>query len=131
MAQLKQASEKREPLNLFRWSQLALSIVLVLVGALCLLKYMGWAWVVSGLYGLPSEAEKVAAAQRWSLMYFWAGLLVEAALVVSVTVNLRLDNTALTGASKVVARVFGALAIAVVGTLGTSFLLSWVGKLLL
>jgi negative regulator of sigma E activity len=104
--------------------------MLVLVGALCLLKYMGWAWVVSGLYGLPSQAEKVAAAQRWSLMYFWAGLLAEAFLIASVTANLRLDNTALTGASKVVARVFGALAIAVVGTLGTAFLLTWVGKLL-
>jgi hypothetical protein len=130
MTQLKQASEKRTRRHLFRWGQLALSIVLVLVGALCLLKYMGWAWVVSGLSGLPSEAQKVAAAQRWSLTYFWAGLFAEGSLIASLTVNLRLDNTALTGAPKTLARILGSLAIAVVGTLGTAFLLTWIGKLL-
>jgi hypothetical protein len=130
MAQSKQAFGTSEPLNLFRWGQLALSIVLVLVGSLCLLKYMGWAWVVSGLYGLPSQAEKVAAAQRWSMTYFWAGLLAEGALIATLTVNVRLDNTALTGASKTVARIFGALAMAVVGTLGTAFLLTLIGKVL-
>jgi hypothetical protein len=130
MARLKQASTKRGSLYLFRWGQLALSILLVLVGALCLLKYLGWAWLVSGLYGLPSQAEKVAAAQRWSLMYFWAGLLVEGCLIASLSRNLRLDNMELSGAPKAVTRVFGAIAIAVVGTLVTAFLLSWVGKLL-
>jgi hypothetical protein len=130
MTQLSRASEKRDPLYLFRWGQLALSIILMLVGAFCLLKYMGWAWLVSGLYGLPSQAEKVAAAQRWGLMYFWAGLLVEGSLIASLAASLRLGNTELTGAPKVVARVFGAIAIAVVGTLGTAFLLTWVGKLL-
>jgi hypothetical protein len=102
----------------------------MLVGAFCLLKYMGWAGVVSGLFGLPSQAEKVAAAQRWGLMYFWAGLLVEGSLIASLAVSLRLGNTELTGAPKVVAGVFGAIAIAVAGTVGTAFLLTWVGKLL-
>jgi hypothetical protein len=125
-----QASEQRGPFYRFRWGQLALSILLMLVGAFCLLKYMGWAGVVSGLFGLPSQAEKVAAAQRWGLMYFWAGLLVEGSLIASLAVSLRLGNTELTGAPKVVAGVFGAIAIAVAGTVGTAFLLTWVGKLL-
>ncbi len=130
MTLLKQASESREPLRSVRWSLLALSIVLVLVAALCLLKYLGWAWVVSGAYGLPSQAEKVAAAQRWSLTYFWAGLLAECALIASLAVNLRLDNTELTSVSKVVVHVLSALAIAVVGTLTTAFVLTWVGRML-
>jgi hypothetical protein len=109
---------------------LALTILLVLIGAFCLLKYLGWAWVVSGAYGLPSQAEKVASAQRWSLIYFWAGLLAEGSLITSLTVNLRLDNTELTGAPKAVARVLGALGIAVMGTIGTALLLTWVGKML-
>jgi hypothetical protein len=104
--------------------------VLVLVGALCLLKYMGWAWVVSGLYGLPSQAEKVAAAQRWSLMYFWVGLLAEGALITNLIINLRFNNTELAGVPKAVARVLLAFLIAVIGTLGTVFLLSWLGKML-
>ena len=124
------SSEKRGFLYSFRWGQLALTMMLVLAGAFCLLKYLGWAWVVSGAYGLPSQAENVASAQRLSLIYFWAGLLAEGALVASLSVNLRLDNTELTGVPKAVARVLGALAIAVVGTLGMAFLLTWIGKML-
>ena len=76
---LKQAFERRDPLRPFRWGQLALTIMLVLAGAFCLMKYLGWAWVVSGAYGLPSQAGNVAVARQWSLAYFWAGLLTEGA----------------------------------------------------
>ena len=124
------SSGKHETLYSLRWGQLALSIALVLVGALCLLKYMGWAWVVSGLYGLPSQAEKVAVAQRWSLTYFWAGLLTEGALITNLAINLRFDNTQLVGVPKAVARVLSSLLIAAIGTLGTAFLLSWFGRML-
>jgi len=126
----KEASEKREPLGSLRWIELTLSIVLALVGALCLLKYLGWAWVVSGAYGLPSQAEKLAVAQRRSLTYLGAGLLAEVALIASLTANLRLGNSALTGAPKAVARILGAFAIAIVGTLVMALLLTWIGRML-
>jgi hypothetical protein len=100
------------------------------VGAFCLLKYLGWAWVVSGAYGLPSQERNVAVARQWSLAYFWAALLAEGALITNLTINLRFDNTELTGIPKAVARVLSALLIAVVGTLGTVFLLGWLGKML-
>jgi len=119
--------ETREPL---RWGFLILSLLLVLISALCLLKYMGWAWVVSGAYGLPSQAGRVAVAHRWSLMYFWAGLLTGGALVASLTFNLRFDRTQLTGGPKIAVRLLVALAIAVVGTVCTAFLLSVAGRML-
>ena len=127
---LEQASEQRDPLRPFRWGQLALTIMLILAGAFCLMKYLGWAWVVSGAYGLPSQARNVAVARQWSLAYFWVGLLTEGALITNLTINLRFDNTELTGVPKAVARVLSALLIAAIGTLGTVFLLSWLGKVL-
>lgn len=95
--------------------------------ALCLLKYMEWTWVVNGAYGLPSQAGRVVVAQRWSLMYFWAGLLTEGALVASLTFILRFDRTQLTGGPKIAVRLLVALAISVVGTVCTAFLLSVLG----
>jgi len=130
MTLLRQASEQRQRLRPFRWGQLVLTILLVVVGAFCLLKYLGWAWVVSGAYGLPSQERNVAVARQWSLAYFWAALLAEGALITNLTINLRFDNTELTGIPKAVARVLSALLIAVVGTLGTVFLLGWLGKML-
>jgi hypothetical protein len=114
----------------FRWGQVAITILLILIGALCLMKYLGWAGVVSGLYGLPSQAHTVATAQHWSFVYFWVGLLAEAVLIVNLAVRLKLDAIDLDGALKLVARGIAALTIAGAGTLGVAFLLSWVGKLL-
>jgi hypothetical protein len=125
-----QVPEERKPRLTFRWGQLALAIMLILVGALCLLKYLGWAGVVSGLYGLPSQAHTVTVAQHWSLLYFWGGLLVEVVLIVNLAARLKLDAIGLEGAPKLLARGIAALAIACAGTLGMAFLLNWVGKLL-
>jgi len=130
MAQVGYNSVRQETHEPLRWGFLILSLLLVLVSALCLLKYMGWAWVVSGAYGLSSQAERVAVAQRWSLIYFWAGLLTEGALVASLTFNLRFDRTQLTGAPKTAVRLLVASGIAVVGTLCTAFLLSVAGRML-
>ncbi len=113
-----------------QWRQLALSLVLILLGAVCLLKYLGWAWMFSGNYGLPSHAKTVLAARQWSLTYFGAGLLVEAALIANLTISLRFDNTELTGLLKILVRVLSAVGLAVIGTLGTAFLLSCVGRML-
>lgn len=82
----------------------------------------------SGNYGLPSHAGLVQAAQQKSLIYFWAGFLVEAALIANLTINIRFDDTELVGAPKTLARVLSALGIAVMGTLGAAFLLSWIGE---
>lgn len=122
--------EERPRGGAFRWAQLAITILLILIGALCLLKYMGWAGVVSGQYGLPSQAHTVAVAQRWSFVYFWAGLLAEVVLVVNLAIRLKLDTIDLEGAPKLLARGIAALVIASAGTLGVAFLLNWVGKLL-
>ena len=130
MALSRQESVRRETREPLHWQQLALSVVLILVGAFCLLKYMGWAGVVSGLSGLPSQAHTVADAQHWSLVYFWVGLLAEVVLIVTLAIRLKLDATDLDGAPKLVARAVAALAIAGVGTLGVAFLLNWAGKLL-
>jgi small-conductance mechanosensitive channel len=110
------------------WLQPTVSLLLILLGAFCLLKYLGWAWVFSGNYGLPSHAGLVQAAQQKSLIYFWAGFLVEAALIANLTINIRFDDTELVGAPKTLARVLSALGIAVMGTLGAAFLLSWIGE---
>jgi small-conductance mechanosensitive channel len=110
------------------WLQPTVSLLLILLGAFCLLKNLGWAWVFSGNYGLPSHAGLVQAAQQKSLIYFWAGFLVEAALIANLTINIRFDDTELVGAPKTLARVLSALGIAVMGTLGAAFLLSWIGE---
>jgi hypothetical protein len=130
MTLMKQASGRQEMRGSFRWGQLTLSLLLILIGAFCLLKYPGWAWVVSGAYGLPSQARNVAIARQWSLAYLWAGLLAEGVLIANLTINLRFDNTELTGVPKAVARVLSALLIASVGTFGAMFLFSWLGKML-
>jgi hypothetical protein len=114
----------------FRWVRLAIPVLLILIGAVCLLKYMGWAGVVSALNGLPSHASTVAMAARWGLVYFWGGLLAEVVLVVYLGIRLKLDAIDLEGAPKVLARGIIALAIAGVGTLGAAFLLNCIGKLL-
>jgi hypothetical protein len=107
-----------------------LSLLLIFISAFCLLKYLGWAWVFSGNFGLPSQARTVLLARQWSLTYFVAGLLAEGALITNLTINIRFENAGLTGVPKPVARILTALAIAVVGTLGVAFLLSWFGRML-
>jgi hypothetical protein len=117
--------EARRPTH---WRQRAVILLLILLGAFCFLKYLGWAWVYSGNYGLPSHAGLVQAARQKSLIYFWAGFLIEAALIANLTINIRFDNTELTGVPKALARMLGALGIAAIGTLGAAFLLSWIGE---
>lgn len=114
----------------FRFGQLALTILLVIASAICLLKYLGWAWVVSGAYGLPSQAKNVAIARHLSLAYFWGALLAEGALIVNLAVHLKLDILDVNGVLKALARGFTALIIAAVGTVSMMFLLNCLGKLL-
>lgn len=118
---------KKEVRRSLHWRHLPVNILLILLGAFCLLKYLGWAWVFSGNYGLPSHAGLVLTAQRQALTYFWVGLLVEVGLIANLTVNIRLDGTELSGVPKILARGLSALAVASIGTLGVAFLLSWIG----
>jgi hypothetical protein len=127
---LKKGSDRHESHTPLQWRQLTLSLLLILLGAFCLLKCLGWAWVYSGNYGLPSHAKIVLMAHQRSLAYFWAGLLVECVLVTNLTIHLKFHSTELTGAPKALIRVIAALTIAGIGTLSTMFLMSWVGKLL-
>jgi hypothetical protein len=111
-----------------RWLQITVNLLLILLGSICFLKYLGWAWVFSGNYGLPSHAGLVLEAQQKGLIYFWAGFLVEAALIVNLTISIRFENTELAGVPKTLARVLSALGIAAIGTLGAAFILSWIGR---
>jgi hypothetical protein len=124
------ASEERRHGVVFQWGQVAATILLILIGALCLLKYMGYGAVVSSLYGLPSQARVVATAQYWGLVYFWVGLLAEVVLFVNLTTHLKLDSIDLEGAPRLVIRGIIALSTAGAGTLGTAFLIAWAGKFL-
>jgi hypothetical protein len=92
------------------------------------LKYLGWAWVFSGSYGLPSHAGLLVEAQQKGLIYFWTGFLVEAALIANLTIIIRFDNPEPAGMPKTMARLLSAIGIAAIGTLGAAFLLSWIGK---
>lgn len=127
---LMEGSDGPEVRGSLHWRQSALSLLLVLLGAFCLLKYLGWAWVFSGNYGLASHAKTVLAARQWSMTYLWVGVLVEVALITNLMISLRFDNTDLTGVFKTLVRVLSAFGIAAIGTLGTAFLLSRVGRML-
>jgi hypothetical protein len=117
--------EVRRPTH---WRQRAVILLLILLGAFCFLKYLGWAWVYSGNYGLPSHAGLVQAARQKSKTWFWGGFLVEAALIANLTIYIRFNDTELTGVPKALARVLSAVAIAAIGTLGIAFLLGWIGE---
>jgi hypothetical protein len=110
------------------WRQKTLSLLLILTSAICFLKYLGWAWVVSGNYG-TSHSGLVLLAQHRSLAYLWTGLLVEAVLVTILTVGLKFEISELTAAPKAVLRILTALAIAGIGTLSIMLLLSWARRL--
>jgi hypothetical protein len=122
-----------EPLQMkiFRpqWVQLTVSILLLVISAFCLLKYLAWASVFSGSYGLSSQAKVVALARTRSLAYLWAGLLAEGTLVAYLVVYFKLNISELSGMLKFWARLFVALAVAGLGTFGVAFLLDWLGKI--
>lgn len=117
-------SEDRRSLS---WQQPTISLLLILLGAFCFLKYLGWAAVYSGNYGVPSLARLVRDAHQRSLTYFVVCLLIETALIANLAIHLRFVGTELTDFLKVVARVASTTAIAVIGTLGAAYLLSRMG----
>jgi hypothetical protein len=127
---LKQNAQERPTGRALLWRQLILRISLILFSAFCLLKYFAWAWVFSGVYGLPSQASTVQLARHWSLAYLWAGLLAEVALMVHLAVYLKLEIMELSGLPKALGRSIVAIAIAVFGTLGAALLLDWLAKLI-
>ena len=113
-----------------KWLQRTLSLFLILACAVCFLKYLGWAWVVSGgMGGDPTQAEYLRHARQWCIAWFYASLLAEGTLVTILAIQLKFDFTDLTVIPKVVIRIAAALSIAIVGTLGTMFLLNLIGKL--
>ncbi len=113
-----------------KWLQGTLSLFLILVCALCFLKYLGWAWVVSGgMGGDPTQAEYIRQARQWGIDWLYASLLGEGILVINLTTQLKIDITDLTGIPKTIIRIAVAIIIAIVGTLSTMFLLNSIGKL--
>jgi len=109
--------------------QPAISALLILVSAVCLLKYLAWSAVFSGAYGLPSQAEAVGLARRWGLAYLSAGLLAESAGIINLIVYIKLDGNELSGMLRGVGRVIVAIVIAVLGTMSVALFLAWIGKL--
>jgi hypothetical protein len=109
---------------------MAISIVLAIACAFCLLKYLGWASVYSGKYGLPSEAALVALSRRWALIYLWIGLFAEGALIVNLIVTLRQNFFGLSGPLRILARGIVAITIAALGTTTAALMLVAVGRVL-
>jgi hypothetical protein len=72
-------------------TRVAISMILILLSALCLLKYLAWASLYSGVYGLPSQAKTIAVARHWGLVYLWVLLLVECALIANLMVTIKLE----------------------------------------
>jgi hypothetical protein len=48
-----------------------LLLLLVVMSAICLVKYAGWSAVVSGYYGLPSHGQLVARASLLATRWLW------------------------------------------------------------
>jgi len=112
-----------------KWLQRIFSLFLVLACALCFLKYLGCAWFVSGgMGGNPSQFENIRLARQLGMVYFCAGLLAEGVLVANLAFLLEFDFSDLTGLPKALIRIATALVIAMIGTLGMMFLLSWIGQ---
>jgi hypothetical protein len=114
----------------FHWMSLTISIMLILISALCFLKYVAWASLFSGLYGLPSQSEPTALARQWILTYFWVGALLEVALVANLAVSFRSSFVELAGPLRVLGRSLVAIALAALGTLGAVFLFIGLGKVI-
>jgi hypothetical protein len=113
-----------------RWGQVVISLSLIGISALCLLKFTGWAATYSGLYGLPSQTRIIPLAHQRSLIYFFAGMLAEAILIINLMLSLKFDFTERAQSLKFLARGITSFAIAAVGTLSAAWLLSSTGKLL-
>jgi hypothetical protein len=112
-----------------KWLQRILSLFLILACALCFLKYLGWAWLVSGgMGGNPSQFENIRLARQLGMVYFCAGLLAEGVLVANIAFLLKFDISDLTGLPKALIRIATALVIAMIGTLGMMLLLNWIGQ---
>lgn len=100
----------------YQKGQTIISIVLIAVSALCLLKYLAWVSLFSGVYGLPSEMKSAEAARRWGLVYLCAGVLAEGALVANLFASINLDRTELSGILRVLSRRIAAVVVAGMGT---------------
>src|ERR1700744_3181213 len=102
------------PINLIisRRVQVAITATLLLVGAVCLLKYFAWASVFSGSYGLASRTETVAVSKHWSLVYLWFGLLAECALIANLMATFKLKDSDLPPSLRILGRLIISIGIA-------------------
>jgi hypothetical protein len=110
--------------------RVVISVLLAIACAVCFKKYLGWAWVYSGQYGLPSATALVAQAGRWALIYLWIGLFAEGALIVNLIVTLRQNFFDMSGPLRVLARGTIAITIAALGTMTVALMLIAVGRML-
>lgn len=67
-----------------RWLRLTLVLALVLLGAFCFLRYIGWAFAHSGTLGLSSRIRETQLANRqaWYFLCMFIALEVLCAMVV-------------------------------------------------
>ena len=108
--------------------RVAISVLLVIACAVCFMKYLGWAAVYSGQFGLPSAITLVAQAGRWSLFYLWIGLFAEGVLIANLIVTLRQNFSEMPDTLRVLARGMIAITIAALGTMTVLLMMSALGK---
>jgi hypothetical protein len=101
---------------------------LLLGSSICLLKYAGWAAVVSGHYGLPSDAELVKTAQHVGTIYLWALIGLTLIVVTIVLTILPPICEAFSPGLKGIARFLIAIGVVVLGNVGGGYLLITLGR---
>jgi hypothetical protein len=109
------------------WGWLLL-LPLLLGSSICLLKYAGWSAVVSGRYGLPSDAELVRTAQHAGTIDLW--VLIGLTLI-AVTIVLSILPPICEGFSpglKGIARFLIAIGVVLLGNVGGGYLLIALGR---
>ncbi len=93
-----------------------LGVTTVVLAAVCAIGYFRSATIYSALYGLPSEAARVAAAEHWGLFYLWGLVALECCSVLVIATVVHLRNADLSPVLKAFARFAVAVCLSIAGT---------------
>jgi|SRR5271154_1741529 len=110
----------------WRSFRVGLAVALMVISAICFLRYAWWAACYSGWYGLPSYAAQLRTAAARASLYLWSVIALQTATSVVVWSLIRLRYTDLSQFLKYGARLGASLVITISGTVLFAWLLSWV-----
>ena len=97
---------------------------LMVVSAICFLRYAWWAACVSGWYGLPGYAQQLRTAEARATLYFWSVVGLQVVTCGVVWSLLRLRYTDLSQFLRYGARLGASAAITLAGTASLAWILS-------